>query len=476
MNWEEWITANKKELEHVAGYEEQFVRCVLKKVPEIRPEDVTPQYHFTDSNGGNRYIDFMIINKSKGYKLPIELDGYWKVKTYYEFDDMLKRQNDLVKIYGVLLRYTNKKMENDPQGIIDEIRNTLHLQNTDQLSKEVTESQTAKRLREYQSQLAWYEEQLELQKKKEKEQAKKFKEEQDKLSKAEQAIKAKENKANETKDIITKSDIEELQATISALQSKVEEVSQPKTTPYVKPLTDDGYASRKKPLNDRPLITNKSIKDSKKAKPTKLTVSHMVGIGSASLIVIALGANSYFSKKEKEQSMDSNPVALAGSSLSHENEDNLDSQYKPQKNVTTQIDNLSDSNYQTVSNNTHVQQPINSISNEGSLVSPTSSEGDSSYDAAISSAVPAAKAYQHIGSYRVVCGNVAQVKEFSKGTYLNLGATYPNQDATIVVWDSDNNGLGQLEQFEGQDLCIKGTIDSYKRTPQIKLSSSSQLM
>ena len=186
MSWEEWIYANKKELKHVAGYEEQFVRCILAQVPEIKPEDVVAQYHFTDSNGGNRYIDFMIENKSKGYLLPIELDGYWKVKTYREFDDMLKRQNDLVKIYGVLLRYTNKKMELDPQGIIKEIRHTLHLQNTNQLSAKVTKEQTAKRFKEYQNQLAWYEQQLAEQKKKEEQQAKKFQAEQAKRTKAEQ--------------------------------------------------------------------------------------------------------------------------------------------------------------------------------------------------------------------------------------------------------------------------------------------------
>lgn len=96
MNWEQWIAENRKQIEHVVGYEENFVRSILAKIPEINPEDVTAQFHFTDSNGGNRYIDFMIVNEVKGYRLPIELNGYWKVTNYHDFNDMLERQNDLV--------------------------------------------------------------------------------------------------------------------------------------------------------------------------------------------------------------------------------------------------------------------------------------------------------------------------------------------------------------------------------------------
>ena len=35
MNWESWIVANKDNLKHVAGFEEQFVRSVLTKIEEI---------------------------------------------------------------------------------------------------------------------------------------------------------------------------------------------------------------------------------------------------------------------------------------------------------------------------------------------------------------------------------------------------------------------------------------------------------
>ena len=41
MNWEQWIAENRKQIEHVVGYEENFVRSILAKIPEINPEDVS---------------------------------------------------------------------------------------------------------------------------------------------------------------------------------------------------------------------------------------------------------------------------------------------------------------------------------------------------------------------------------------------------------------------------------------------------
>ncbi|TCM70994.1 hypothetical protein EC844_101270 [Acinetobacter calcoaceticus] len=101
QSWDDWIKVNKEKIKHPAGYEEQFVKSVLSQIPEIRPQDVYAQYHFTDFKGGNRYIDFMIKNESKGYILPIELDGYWKVQNYHDFNDMLDRQNALVTKYRI---------------------------------------------------------------------------------------------------------------------------------------------------------------------------------------------------------------------------------------------------------------------------------------------------------------------------------------------------------------------------------------
>lgn len=134
MNWTQWKTKYQKELQHIAGYEEMFVDRVLSRIPNLQPTDVIPQYHFVDDKGNNRYIDFMIINPSRGWLLPIELDGYAKMvgngDDYARFQDFLERQNSIIKQYGILLRYTNKDMLKRNWYIINEITQVLLIQLT----------------------------------------------------------------------------------------------------------------------------------------------------------------------------------------------------------------------------------------------------------------------------------------------------------------------------------------------------------
>lgn len=146
-NWQEWKQINRQKIAHVVDFEERFVDSVLAKIPLIKPENVTPQYPFIDHNGKNRYIDFMIELKDENIVLAIELDGMTKFDSYDAFNDFMERQNDIVHQYeGNLLRYTNKKMLNDPNSIIDEIsdflqrkkdnRSTVEIQNSNKSDSE----------------------------------------------------------------------------------------------------------------------------------------------------------------------------------------------------------------------------------------------------------------------------------------------------------------------------------------------------
>lgn len=125
MNWQQWKAKYHRELEHIAGYEEKFVDLVLMNIPNLQPTDVIPQYHFKDSDGKNRYIDFMIINQHKNWLLPIELDGYAKMvgngNDYERFTDFLSRQNDVIKIFGKIFRFSNKEFLTKPKSIINTI-------------------------------------------------------------------------------------------------------------------------------------------------------------------------------------------------------------------------------------------------------------------------------------------------------------------------------------------------------------------
>ncbi|WP_439241906.1 hypothetical protein [Lonepinella sp. BR2474] len=130
QTWLDWKQQHRYKIQHIAGYEEKFVDNVLSKIDLISPEDVIPQYHFIDHKGGNRYVDF-VIKIHQGNKitlLPIELDGKTKFEQYASFNDTLERQNDLIKQFGCLLRYTNLKMLNQPESIINEI--TQYIQDT----------------------------------------------------------------------------------------------------------------------------------------------------------------------------------------------------------------------------------------------------------------------------------------------------------------------------------------------------------
>lgn len=133
-NWQQWKYHYHKELWHPVGYEEQFVDMVLSQINCIIPSDVIPQWRFVDEMGGNRYVDFVIINEAKGYNLAIELDGLIKLQDgvgnldYRKYGDLWLRQNDLMGKVGMLLRFTNQQMKYRTQWVIDKVINALNQQ------------------------------------------------------------------------------------------------------------------------------------------------------------------------------------------------------------------------------------------------------------------------------------------------------------------------------------------------------------
>ncbi|MDO5666477.1 MAG: hypothetical protein Q4G44_01490 [Alcaligenaceae bacterium] len=162
LTWQQWKVINRDKIQHIVGYEERFVDEILSQIPDIEPADVIAQYHFKDNNQGNRYIDFMIKNDDKGYRLPIELDGYDKInnKGYERFNDFLERQNDLIQLFGIVLRYTNKKAFLEQQKVISEIRRALSTQAQEQITEQSKQEQVSLLIAEYEVKLAAFEEEL----------------------------------------------------------------------------------------------------------------------------------------------------------------------------------------------------------------------------------------------------------------------------------------------------------------------------
>lgn len=124
--WPQWISRHSYELRQ--GFEKDFVERVLSRIPEILPSDLQTQYGFRDRDNRQRRIDFVIANKSKGYFLPIELDGANKDTLQHQWADFLQRQNDLLEQFGPLLRFSNRQMFERPNWIIKRIQSTLAIQ------------------------------------------------------------------------------------------------------------------------------------------------------------------------------------------------------------------------------------------------------------------------------------------------------------------------------------------------------------
>lgn len=95
-------------------------------------------------------------------------------------------------------------------------------------------------------------------------------------------------------------------------------------------------------------------------------------------------------------------------------------------------------------------------------------------------AVAPVEAIKHVGESATICGRVASAHfaAASRGapTFLNLDKPYPQQVFTAVIWgDSRPRFSYPPEALEGRDICVTGTISSYRGKAQIEVSDPSQL-
>ena len=90
--------------------------------------------------------------------------------------------------------------------------------------------------------------------------------------------------------------------------------------------------------------------------------------------------------------------------------------------------------------------------------------------------ISAADAGNYIGKKEVVCSEVYEVKELSCVSFLDLGANYPDNPLTIVVFARD---LGKftsgLEISDHKNICVTGTIQEYKGKPEIIITSPQEI-
>lgn len=91
--------------------------------------------------------------------------------------------------------------------------------------------------------------------------------------------------------------------------------------------------------------------------------------------------------------------------------------------------------------------------------------------------IPANEVAAHVGEYATVEGVVAKVFTSKSGnTFLNIGASHPNQ--TFTGWippASPVNKSPVLSGIEGKRVKITGRIEVYKGKPEIRINAASQL-
>ena len=95
--------------------------------------------------------------------------------------------------------------------------------------------------------------------------------------------------------------------------------------------------------------------------------------------------------------------------------------------------------------------------------------------------IRADEAAQHIGDSVMVCAKVytARYLERSKGqpTLLNLGAAFPNQPLTIVIFGEDrvNFSAAPEEAYNNKEICVTGVLQLYNEKPQIVVRKKEQI-
>lgn len=84
-------------------------------------------------------------------------------------------------------------------------------------------------------------------------------------------------------------------------------------------------------------------------------------------------------------------------------------------------------------------------------------------------------AREYIGRKVIVEGYVADVVVREKVAYLNFEKRYPDNPFTGVVFASDFEKFGDLEDYKGKTVTLTGKVTEYRGKPQIILNSPKQI-
>ena len=89
---------------------------------------------------------------------------------------------------------------------------------------------------------------------------------------------------------------------------------------------------------------------------------------------------------------------------------------------------------------------------------------------------------KHVGDSVKICSKVFSARYFEQAknspTLLNIGAAFPNQLFTVVIWSEVRKQFETAPEvlFLNQPVCVSGKVELFKDKPQIVLYSKEQIV
>ena len=85
------------------------------------------------------------------------------------------------------------------------------------------------------------------------------------------------------------------------------------------------------------------------------------------------------------------------------------------------------------------------------------------------------EAKNHEGEYASVTGTIALIYNSKGTTFFDYCSDYKNCPFSAVIFSSDSSKFGDLQQYSGKTITIKGLIKDYQGKAEIILNDPSQI-
>ena len=88
----------------------------------------------------------------------------------------------------------------------------------------------------------------------------------------------------------------------------------------------------------------------------------------------------------------------------------------------------------------------------------------------------------HVGEKVTVCNKVYWTKFLEQAnkqpTFLNLGAAYPDNPLTVVIFGDDRKNFNQAPEimYDEKEICVTGEIKEFKGKPEIIVDNPDEIV